>query len=358
MAADPRRFPGLLFIHSTLIVLCLALGCTAAAIRWFDGRVQAVDMPLDARAVAGAAPEATLGPLSAPPSPPISLDADLARNGYTLPEHADVYAVRVLEGPEGRVYQQYQAGGGALAADFWPASSIKVLAALGALSFARFLGYSGAATVTFDDGGESRTIRSIYEPAIRDSSNYDYDLLVRIAGLDWLNSVFLTAANGFPATSITRSYAGTELSSSPAMILEEGDQRTYVPARTARLAPECKAGNCSNLFEMAESVRRIVLSDQLPNEQRFDLDQADLKDLAESLHQAEGFFGPAVASVLGDGARIYSKPGDAADRDCLDVALIESAQRKRYLLAATVPHREGGCDALVDLATQVLKLLV
>jgi hypothetical protein len=357
LAADPRRFPGFLTVHSLLIVVTLGLACATVAARSGDPPAGAV-----ARGRAAASttePRPTLGPLAGPPSPPVSLDARLAGMGFALPEHANVYAVRVVEGAQGRVYQQFQAGGGALATDFWPASSIKVLAALGALDFARSLGYTGAATVTFDgdDADGTRTLRSIYEPAIRDSSNYDYDLLVRIAGRDRLNSQFLTAAHGFPATSITRSYAHTEIDDSPAMIIEEGDKRTYVPERKAALDPECKAGNCSNLFEMAESVRRIVLAEQLPPEQRFDLDPADLADLRRSLLEAEGFFAPAVTAVLGPGARVYSKPGDAADLDCLDVAFIQAADGRKFLLAATVPHAAGGCDTLVELATDVLKLL-
>jgi hypothetical protein len=287
----------------------------------------------------------------------VRLDSDLAARGYQLPENSNVYAVRIVDGLGGRIYQQYSAGGGPLAENFWPASSIKVLAALGALDYARSLGYTGAATVKFDGDTDARTIRSIYEAAIRDSSNYDYDLLVRIAGVDRLNSVFLTAANGFPVTSITRPYAETDLDDSPPMAIEEGDKRTLVPDRKTRLKPECPPGNCSNLFEMAESVRRIVLDDQLPPEQRFDLDPVDVADLRQALLDAAGFFPPAVAAVFGSGAKIFDKPGDTPDFDCLDVALIETAGGKRYLLAATVPHSSGGCDALVELATQVLKLL-
>jgi hypothetical protein len=286
----------------------------------------------------------------------VSLDADLKEIGYAIPEQANVYAVKVVEGPEGRVYEQYEAGGGALAVDFWPASSIKVLAALGALDLARSLGHTGAATITFDDGLPAGTLRSIYEPAIRDSSNYDYDLLVRIAGLDRINEEFLTASNGFPVTSINRSYSGLEFAESPAMIFSEGDRRTYVPARKAQRAPECD-GNCSNLFEMAESVRRIVLNDQLPLEQRFDLDPGDVKALTKALLDAEGFFDASVAKALGVGARVYSKPGDADGLDCLDVAFIQSKAGKRFLLAATVPHSSGGCVALARLGRGVLTLL-
>lgn len=362
MARDPRRSPGLFLLHVLLIVLLLAVASAVVAVRTMGdeggtgGRSRAVAFPGGIRG-ASASDQGSLGPLSGPPSRPVSLDAALAAAGYEVPDGADVYAVRIVEGAAGRVYEQYEAGGGALAADFWPASSIKVLAALGALDFARSLGYTGAASVTFDDGGPSRTLRSIYEPAIRYSSNYDYDLLVRIAGRDRLNGEFLTARNGFPVTAISRSYSGLEFDESPAMILEEGDRRTYVPVRKADRDPECDAGNCSDLFEMTEAVRRIVLSDALPPEQRFDLDPADIDGLAQALLDADGFFTEAVADVLGPGARIWSKPGDAADRDCLDVAFVESRTGKRFLLAATVPHSSGGCEALSRLAKGVLKLL-
>ena len=357
--ADPRRFPGLFLMHVLLIVLLLAIACVALALRGISGQPRprtTVSLSSGVRG-AGAAENQGLGPLATPPSRPISLDARLADAGYTVPKKANVYAVRVVEGLEGRVYEQYQAGGGALVTDFWPASSIKVLAALGALDFARSLGYTGAATVTFDDGGPSRTLRSIYEPAIRDSSNYDYDLLVLIAGLDRLNHDFLTARNGFPATSITRSYAHTKFEESPAMILEEGDRRTYVPERKAERDPECKAGNCSNLFEMTESVRRIVLNDHLPVEQRFDLDRKDLVALSDALLAADGFFNEAVAHALGPGAKIWSKPGDSLGDDCLDVTMVESRAGKRYLVAASVPHSAGGCQILSRLAEGVLEVL-
>ncbi|HEV2758089.1 MAG TPA: serine hydrolase [Acidimicrobiales bacterium] len=362
---DPRRSPGLFFLHVLLIVVLLAVACATVAVRTLgEGRAgpagrAAVVLPEDIRGASASAAGGSdsLGPLSGPPSPPASLDSALKASGYEVPENASAYAVRVVEGPESRIYEQYEAGGGSLAGDFWPASSIKVLAALGALDFARSLGYSGGAMVSFDDGGPSRTLRSIYEPAIRDSSNYDYDLLVRIAGLDRLNGEFLTARNGFAVTSISRSYSGLEFRESPAIIIEEGDRRTYVPVRSAERDPECKAGNCSNLFEMTESVRRIVLSDQLPPEQRFDLHPDDLETLTGALLESEGFFADAVTGALGAGARIYSKPGDADGLDCLDVAFVESKGGKRFLVAATVPHSSGGCDALARLAKGVLEIV-
>jgi len=358
---DPRRSPGLFFLHVVLIMLLLAVATTVVAVRSVSGEVEArspdVALARDIRELTAGEGRATLGPLAVPPSRPLSMDARLAAGGYEVPKAANVYAARLIEGPEGRIYEQFEAGGGALAVDFWPASSIKVLAALGALDFFRSLGFTGAATIAFDDGLPSQTLRSIYEPAIRDSSNYDYDLLVRIAGLDRLNEEFLTARNGFPVTSISRSYGGLPFDESPAMMLEEGDKRVYVPLRKAEREPECSNGNCSNLFEMAESVRRIVLHDQIPADQRFALDPTDVKALAGALGKAEGFFPSAVTRTLGSGAKIWSKPGDAVELDCLDVAFIESRTGRRFLVAASVPHASGGCEALDRLARGVLELL-
>jgi len=180
---------------------------------------------------------------------------------------------------------------------------------------------------------------------------------VKIAGVDRLNSTFLTAANEFPVTSIFQSYAGEDLSHSPGMTLQEGKRRLHVPARNAVLAPKCPSENYSNLLELTESVRRVVLNDELPPGERFDFAPADTAALKAALGKADGFFPAAVAATLGVGSRIYDKPGDVADRDCLDVAFIESPKGQRFLLAATVPHSSGGCDALTTLAAGILHVL-
>lgn len=306
-----------------------------------------------ASVVATASP---LGPFSAPLSDPRSLEMALAATGYRLPPGASVYAAKVTEDAGGLNYDDYEGGGGALAGDFWPASSIKVLAAVGALEFVGQLGFTGAATVVV--GQEApRSLRSIYDSAIRDSSNDDYDLLVRIAGVDWLNTEFLTVARGFPETVIQRSYTlGGTLRRTPALVLAEDGRTVTVAARTGRADPDCPQGNCSDLFEMSESVRRVVLHDEIPESERFRIHRSDAAALRASLLGAEGWFEPAVARVLGDGARIYGKPGYVPGGDCMDVALIDAPGR-RLLLSATVPVGQGGCPALVTLATNVLRFL-
>jgi hypothetical protein len=337
-------------------VVAVRSSAGSAALAWIAGGRSVAAAELGGAPSTGA-PAAPVSPLALPLSNPTSLEPALAAAGYALPAGASVYAAKVNAVGGTLTYDDYQAGAGALATNFWPASSIKVLAAVGALEFVGRQGFTGAATVSFG-GGAPQTIRSIYEAAIRVSSNADYDTLVEIAGVDWLNNEFLTPARGFPATVIQQAYTvGGDLRTTPAMTISEGTRKATIPARTGTVNAACPPGNCSNLFEMSESVRRVVLHYEIPTAERFALAPADVAGLTAALLTAEGWFEPAVAKVLGPAARIYGKPGEVPERDCLDVTLIQGRDGRRLLLSATVPEPQGGCPALVDLAAAVLKIL-
>jgi hypothetical protein len=309
------------------------------------------DVP--APAVLGRGPEDGL-PLSDP------RPLDLAAIGYELPPRASVYAARIVAGDDRPRYDDYVAGGGALAEDFWPASSIKVLAALGALDFATSLGFTGAATVSFATGETPATLREIYEAAVLASTNYDYDLLIRIAGFDRLNADFLSPANGFPHTVIQRSYAGLDVRWSPEMTLEEGGRTVVVPERIGEGDYGCAdEGNCTNLFEMSEAVRRLVLDGSVPAGERFRISPADIQALSAALAGAGSFFVPGVERVLGPGATVQGKPGVAAGLDCVDTAVVTTPTGDRYLLSAAIPDDgfDLECEGLSELAAVVLPLL-
>jgi hypothetical protein len=312
----------------------------------------AVEAPGDAAARMGRA-AADSRPLSDPQP------LDLLAAGYELPPGGSVYAARVVDGGERPLYVDYVAGGGALAGDFWPASSIKVLAALGALEFATSLGFTGAATVSLD-AGYTATLREIYQSAVTNSDNFDYDVLILIAGFDRLNTDFLSPANGFPSTVIQRSYAGIDVRWSPEMTFEEGGRSVVVPAREGAGEYECPdEGNCSNLFEMSEAVRRLVLDRSVPADERFAIGSDDVAALVEALAGTGSFFAPGVEKAVGPGATVQSKPGVAAGLACVDTAVVTAPTGDRYLLSAAIP--DGGydfeCQGLSDLAAAVLPLL-
>jgi len=312
------------------IASLLVVGGVAAAARSGENR------PPDTVAAAWSPPQPT-GRLGRAPEDELPLSdpqpLDLLAVGYELPPGSSVYAARVVTGDGRPRYVDYVAGGGALAGDFWPASSIKVLAALGALDFAASLGFTGAATVTFDTGYVA-TIREIYESAVLGSDNLDYDVLIRIAGFDRLNTDFLSPANGFPATVIQRSYAGIDVRWSPEMTLDEDGRTIVVPAREGAGEYGCADdGNCSNLFEMTEAVRRLVLDGSVPDDERFAISPADVQALTDALA------GTGLA--------------------CVDTAVVTGAAGDRYLLSATIPDDDFDeeCGGLSELAAAVLPLI-
>ena len=306
------------------------------------------------QATSGARPGADELPLSDPQA------LDLTHSGYQLPSAASLYAARIVDGDDDGPprYDDYVAGGGALDRDFWPASTVKLLAALGALDFAASLGFTGAATVSVD-ADYSWTLREIYRSAIVDSDNLDYDMLIRIAGFDRLNQEFLPH-NGFPTTIIQRSYSGLDVRWSPEIIFEEDGRTAVVPEREGTGEYDCPdEGNCTDLFELSEAVRRLVLDPSLPPDQRFAVSGADVAALNDALAGAGSFFSAGVERVFGAGATVQGKPGVAAGRDCVDTAVVTAPTGERYLLSATIPD-EGfdlECEGLSDLAAAVLPLL-
>jgi hypothetical protein len=285
----------------------------------------------------------------------VTLTAALSGTGYALPGGSHVYAARV--GGQGRILEEYEAGLGARTNDFWPASSIKLMAAVGALDFLASLGFTGAATVTVADDW-SATVRSLADDAIRTSDNWSYDRLLEVAGVERLNTVFLPA-QGYRATRIQRSYGDWNVRDSPAMTISEGGREVEVPFRPGQGDYGCDESNCSSLRELTDSVRRVVLHDDLPDRERFRLDRADARALSSALLGAEGFLEPGVADALGRGVLVYKKPGWVEGLDCVDVALVDDRRHgRRYLLGLAAPDVAGlECAMLPDMAEHVLEVL-
>lgn len=279
-------------------------------------------------------------------------DTTLTDGGIVLPDGANLLIARIFGGADAPAYTFYEAGGGGFSEGFYPASSIKLLAALGALDFARSLGLTGDALI---DGGYS--LHDTYDAALRYSSNEDYDELVRVAGVDRLNRRFLPD-HGYAATAIQEPYVTDEqVLRSPEMVLSEGEREVDVPAREGDDDYGCGGGNCTNLFEMADALRRVVLDPELPAAERFDLSPNDIAGLRDALEGAEGFIAPGVAEALGPDTRIFTKPGWVPGLDCVETALVvDSRTGHRFLIAISAPD-DGSCEELATIARDAILLL-
>lgn len=272
--------------------------------------------------------------------------------GYSLPVGAAVYVARIVDGAVAPGYQFYDAGTGAFDMGFWPASTIKLLSALGALEWVYSHGYTGAANVHWDSGFAD-DLDEIYTRAIRVSSNIDYDRTLRAAGWDFMNSEFLTADRGFPRTVITGSYAGVEVRSPGGYTLREAGNSKYIMAREG--VGEY-GRNDTDLYELVEGVRRIMLNDEVPEAERFRIAPADVVGVQSALCSATpSYFASGAASALGGSPRICHKPGWVPDNECLDHGLVE-ADGKRYLVAASIPY-VANCPGLAPIAEHALNFL-
>lgn len=310
----------------------------------------APSLPPQAETVDAAPPR-----LNAAPWPDLATRAadstSLAAAGVTVPAGANVFAARIVEGGPAPAYMLYEAGGGGSSTSFYPASSIKVLASLGALELAYTSGFTGDAIV---DGGYS--LAEYYDAAVRSSSNEDYDELVRIAGVDWLNEEFLPA-HGYHSTRIQDAYAeGDSVAYSPPAELAEHGRAVTLPERDSREDYGCDAANCSTLAELVDSVRRVVLNDELPAEERFAIAPADVSGVQAALRGADSWIQPGVADVLGPDAEVYSKPGWTSGYDCVDVGLVDDTAGHRYLIGVSVPD-DGDCTILATVAADVLSVI-
>lgn len=284
----------------------------------------------------------------------------LEAQGFVPPEQFKALVVVVDRksrrgAPRYRCYDYY--GSGNHREDWWPASSIKVFAAVAALEQANAWGFSPAAKVEFHDRSRNRvtTLADLVEKALIPSDNLAYDRLIEIVGFDELNRRFFPT-HGFHRSVFLRSYSGRKidretglgtLRDSPAITLTEGQRVRQVRARRGVGDYPCPyQGNCTTLLELADVIRRIVHHDLLPRPQRLRVSPAQLELLRASL-AAERPRGLGVVNGLragfprGDELEIHHKPGFANDWFS-DAAHVRAPDGREWLVAmAGFPGRDA-----------------
>lgn len=270
--------------------------------------------------------------------------------------------------------------------DWWPASSVKVFAAVAALERLRSLGLSPSARATFhyEDGPVTVEVAQVVRKAVGPSNNQAFDRLVEVVGSRRLNDEFFAKRNGLQDTLLLRSYThrhrhpeSGEGSSrtSPRVTLVEGALRRVLPPahdaepyRGRRCAgvdrdnrPRSESGfegNCTTLADLVEVLRRVVLHDDLPPLERFDLGARELALLRSSLSKRRSrgmnVVDGLVSAFDGRPSHTWSKPGYALNwfSDAVFLRLDDTGEE--YLVAlANRPGREA-CD---DAARHVGSLL-
>ena len=238
---------------------------------------------------------------------------------------------------------------------------MKLLAAVAALERLRGWGFGPETKVTFgyceaDGGPVTQTVEEVVRAAITPSDNVAFDRLVEIAGYEWLNESFLSDGRGLGASVLQRGYGGRHrypdtgrgsLRHSPPITLSEGSRLKELPERKSTKGYDCpKQGNCVPLRDLAECLRRVMLHEELPSNERFELGSADLKLLRGAL-AGERKRGLGVVNGLKeafgpDRLLLHHKAGFALKWFSDNVFVHDTATGRRWLVAlANRPGRKA-----------------
>lgn len=286
----------------------------------------------------------TLSPLTVSVAKKASLAVDtrtlaqlFRRQGYRPPRRGYLLVSRLVSGLGQPATQSMSLGQTGLQPSpgrYWPASTIKLWASLGALMRLKQAGLSSQSVLQFSDalGTFRGNAAALYKPM----GNVEYDRLLRIAGLDKLNNQFRVKL-GLQHTILRRGYGGTgRMSRSPEIrTLDQGRPGRLRATRSRTNWPTCRR-NCTSLFELQEMLKRLVLHQEFPKAQRLPLSSSDASKLARSLRSQWKWVKPAITRVLGQNAIIYNKAGSVPGNHLLDNAVILS-QKGRYLLTVASP---------------------
>lgn len=234
---------------------------------------------------------------------------------------------------------------------FWPASTVKLAAAVMALLKLNENGVTSQAFVTMDDidGHYDGNVETLCREAIIPSNNIAYNRLMEIAGFDEINDHYLREVFHFPRMILQRRYQrqhpDDNLRVSPEIHYHEGGTDGVLPQRVSsgKKRPACpRESNCTTLAELAEVMFRVVLHEELVKNRRLSLKKSDIEMLRDALLKAPSCIGDGVASVMGPTALVFNKGGKVVGDDRLEIAVVSSKDgTERYLLALSMPYYEG-----------------
>jgi len=271
-------------------------------------------------------------------------------------------SVCLVEGSETKPsFKWFHYKDSAKAVNFWPASTIKIYTVVAALELLNEIEMPLNSIVIFERKHEgkwlldtSRTMPEMVSEIFRRSSNEDYTLLLRMVGIDRINTRFLTTSRGFPGSALMRGYVRNRpylyirtepqritvrtLAGQSKTIEHTWSGRSYSRERGATVLSET-TGNCTSTRELAECLRRILFHEHLPEGDRYHLTGEQLAFLREGwegltgLRNTKGFVAESAREIFPK-ATFYHKAGVISTYS-LDLAYVDdSAQSgKRYLIS-------------------------
>lgn len=297
-------------------------------------------------------------PLTSTPSlaeAPDSLEIALEARGASPPGGFKAIVIALPpEGAEGRVYDWR--GTAEVRRGWWPASTVKIFAALGALEVAEAHGFSPSARVGF--GGSSKAVKLswLVKKTLIHSHNRTFDRLGQIAGPEHTHAKVLTAARGLGQALLAEGYSydisGYDLTWAPKVTFLEGRRRHTIPARRYTPRRGCGQRNCTSVGDLARALGLVMLHEWLPEGQRLKLSDDSVSLLRGALSDPARKRGLGAAKAIKRAfghrrVKVWHKPGfyPSWRSDVLFVRAADTGERWLLGLAG-----RGGRGALDDIS--------
>ena len=272
------------------------------------------------------------------------------------------------------------------AVDFWPASTIKLYTVVAALEWLNAESLPVESTAVFSrraaDGRWiqdcARTVPEMVSEVFRRSSNEDYTLLLRMLGIDAINTRFLIPEKGFPHSALMRDYVTyrpvvyvNEEPQRVVVIPESGEPKTfehewsgvsYAESRGATVLSKT-TGNCTSTRELADCLRRVVFHERLPETERFAITDEQARWIRDGdpergvvglENRNAGAYGwKGSGEVVFPGARYFHKAGMISSY-VLDVCYLTDDESGHHLILA-VAAKTGETRVARDMALTIYR---
>lgn len=289
-----------------------------------------------------------------------SLDSLMRERGISIPTHFKAYVVEfTFNGDRSEVARERRFNYNGTADDVagWnPASTVKLFAGVAALERAESMGFTRDVEITFHGTQpHTTTLKELLREALGPSNNIAYDFLAIFTGHDRLNRQFLSEANGFHHSALRRAYArstwmemgwSASFASSPQMTLREGGKTETIPASTGSYDTGCHASACTSLQDLSELMRRLMLHEQLPSSQQFDISIDGIRAVRRTL-RTDRRRGEEVVDNLAnawpsENVRFYHKAGYSGQWFSDVVYIYDPSATQAWIVAlAGYPGRES-----------------
>ena len=245
--------------------------------------------------------------------------------------------------------------------NFWPASTIKLYTVVAALELLNEIKMPFNSVIIFERKQNdkwhldtSRTMPEMISEIFRRSSNEDYTLLLRMVGIDRINTNLLTKNRGFPRSALMRGYVRhrpylyvpnepqritvQDLAGQRKIINHVWSGKSYSKERGASIISQTN-GNCTSTWELAECLRRIMFHEHLPRSERYYLTEGQLAFLREGvegltgLRNTKGYVADSAREIFPK-AKFYFKEGLISNYT-LDLAFVDDSadSGRRYIVS-------------------------